>query len=492
MTKKHLTFDFVEDKDFRDYSRGLNSKAKFYNVRSIQEAARKQVLKKQLGLTSFMKGKQGTVRAADTHDSWTSKGGHTYASLSYHFLAEDFTLFSCPFDIKRISGHTYASCIAETIHEMGQFRGIASTVSCTDCEWSMVAAWRELNHCGQGCVCHRIEKITGVFFDCPGHKATMTKARKLAGHFHHSTQAKSKLKELGAIMLGAEHPSGLATLQDVITRWWSTYNMCERLMVLRGVLQALEAIEGGIYVPEDVRLTNAEWAIVEMGRLVLKPFMQAQKVFEGELYGTNALVIPIIFQLRSMLIAELARQEHMLTLDVNATNIVQCLRLMVAALLQRFGDGTNVVPFNTPHGNAVEGARRQPCGMTLWQAYATCMDVRTKDLYGIPIPEHAALWDRVRDFAVELAMESYARVQADAVVVGAAAGVAPAPAAPPAAPAAVEYGFDRPVAAQAPVAPVLDMAEHFRNCVRIELINWQAVPLVNNPFYDNLEWWKGD
>ena len=44
------------------------------------------------------------------------------------------------------------------------------------------------------------------------------------------------------------------------------------------------------------------------------------------------------------------------------------------------------------------------------------MDVRTKDLYGIPIPEHAALWDRLRDFAVELAMESYARVQADAVV----------------------------------------------------------------------------
>ena len=110
-----------------------------------------------------------------------------------------------------------------------------------------------------------------------------------------------------------------------------------------------------------------------------------------------------------------------------------------------------------------------------------------------------ALWNRLRDFAVDLALERYARVQkaaddaaaAVAAAVAAAAGAAappppPAPLVPPVAPAAVLYGLNRPVGAQAPVAPVLDMRAHFLNCVQIELINWQAVPLANDPYYENV------
>ena len=81
-------------------------------------------------------------RGAITHDGWTSKKIETYASLSVHVIDEEFNLFSCPFDVKKLTGHTYASCITDIVSEMTAFRDIKPSVSVTDCEPSMVAAWR--------------------------------------------------------------------------------------------------------------------------------------------------------------------------------------------------------------------------------------------------------------------------------------------------------------------------------------------------------------
>ena len=78
---------------------------------------------------------------------------------------------------------------------------------------------------------------------------------------------------------------------------------------------------------------------------------------------------------------------------------------MLLAFIQRFGDGTpgTVVPFDTPHERAKEGTRRQPVGITLWQALATCLDVRTKDLHGIPPEEFEQLWEALMRTANTLA-----------------------------------------------------------------------------------------
>ena len=132
IANKHMTFDVVESEDFRDYSRSLNSHAPIYTVRSVKDSMRLAMLKKRLGLERFMKERH-IRKAAVTHDSWTSKGDQTYSSLSWHFISEEFDLYSCPFDIKKICGHTYASCIAETVNDMAEQRDIDPTVACTRC-----------------------------------------------------------------------------------------------------------------------------------------------------------------------------------------------------------------------------------------------------------------------------------------------------------------------------------------------------------------------
>ena len=74
-------------------------------------------------------------KAAVTHDSWTSLKNETFSSLTCHVITDDFVLLSCPFDIRKITGHTYyASCIAETVEYGWQKKRsavYAGTVLCT-------------------------------------------------------------------------------------------------------------------------------------------------------------------------------------------------------------------------------------------------------------------------------------------------------------------------------------------------------------------------
>lgn len=77
----------------------------------------------------------------------------------------------------------------------------------------------------------------GLFFDGPGVKEAMIEARALVGHIKKSPQAASELKRtLEFLRLPI-----LTVLQDIVTRWWSTYTMIERLLSLQKALVHMHA-----------------------------------------------------------------------------------------------------------------------------------------------------------------------------------------------------------------------------------------------------------
>jgi hypothetical protein len=233
MIVNHEPFSIVENPAFRNYQRTLNKKALLFTNRSFKDIVRVRSLSKREQLLKHFKvqalhkiKKPLSVSPAErvspakpaffsavTSDGWTSALKESYTSLSHHVISESFDLLSYPFDIEKIEGHTYGVNVAGKITAMGDAWGATITVANTDCEASMVASWRCMDHGAQGCSDHRLEKVSAVFFELPGHKQIMVKARALAGHFHHSSQANAKLLDVSKLCLGADHPNGLSTTQ---------------------------------------------------------------------------------------------------------------------------------------------------------------------------------------------------------------------------------------------------------------------------------------
>ena len=95
-----------------------------------------------------------------------------------------------------------------------------------------------------------------------------------SGHFFNSSpQANKKL--LGKQVEGR----AVKPIEDVTTRWWSTYATCDRLLRLK---MCLLENEGAL----TCYFTDSQWCIVCDLHILLKLFMIAQKLLEGQTYVT--------------------------------------------------------------------------------------------------------------------------------------------------------------------------------------------------------------
>ena len=114
---------------------------------------------------------------------------------------------------------------------------------------------------------------------------TMKKYRDLAGHFVMSSQASETLR----IKQGAKPVN---VVQDVQTRWWSTYSMLVRMLHLKQYIILM--VRKSLLLP-TINLTNEQWMIVEDVCAILAPFKFVQKIMEGEKYVTVSLIPGIIY-----------------------------------------------------------------------------------------------------------------------------------------------------------------------------------------------------
>jgi hypothetical protein len=126
---------------------------------------------------------------------------------------------------------------------------------------------------------------------------TLAKARELVNFFSHSTMATNRLKHVQATDPACQELYGdnyipLKVVTDVVTRWWSTYSMIDRLLWLQVPISILIARN---HCPG---LSDHDWKYLKEIGDVLKPFMKAQKMLEGEKYVTSSWVLETIQMLR--------------------------------------------------------------------------------------------------------------------------------------------------------------------------------------------------
>lgn len=240
-----------------------------------------------------------------------------------------------------------------------------------------------------GCIDHLIELTTGIAFEGPGVKAAMASARALVGSFLSSNQ---QLRQLYATQRALDPTSDEITIQnDIITRWWSTYNMVFRLVILKTATNSLAA-SGAI----ARTLTDEEWGIVEYISIVLRPFMVMQEFFEGTKYVTISFVPKMVHKMRRI-VENLAAGRHADDLPAHISagarqKAMECGISMRDQFRVRWGSGEPGTVF-TQH--QTRGPRRIAVGLPYVTMIATACDPRTKRLPGIPEEDKRHVWSAV-------------------------------------------------------------------------------------------------
>lgn len=224
-----------------------------------------------------------------TTDSWTSRAGQSYISVTCHVMDKKFLLHTYTLTCGQMS----EDCTADNIRQFLQnvigdweLPEDMPTYVVTDNGRNFVAAVEHSQWHRVQCFAHTLQLcITDAKKEAQRFLQLCAKARAIVGHYKRSTRARARLQEMQKNM-GIEP---LEVMQDVPTRWNSEHAMMSRLLELR------TAISAELSESDSVEnLSSAEWKL--MGGLVsvLEPIQQATTELSAATYPTLSQVIPLL------------------------------------------------------------------------------------------------------------------------------------------------------------------------------------------------------
>lgn len=313
-----------------------------------------------------------------------------FMSLTIHYIDEQFNYVTVnamcvPFPGSHTAKHV-AVKVSDILEELKY--PISRVVCCVmDNEATANAAGDLLECPWHGCIDHLIELITGEAYT--NNDGVTTRARALVGHYKSSSSATTLLQEQQRVLKPAVPPK--CPIQDVATRWWSTYSMVERLLYLKEAILVLH-VTNRVHCP----LSDDDWNILQQLEIILRPFMRLQKFFEGQEYVTISIIPAVIQYIRksiNKLIANMSQPN-----EADDATISPATRLSICNLAQkmnnkfteRWGSGAPGTVF-TEH--ETRGPRNIRKGIPFLVFLASALDPRFKSLSGIPQEDKPMIWE---------------------------------------------------------------------------------------------------
>ena len=262
-----------------------------------------------------------TTYVSVTTDAWSSTySHHSFMSLTAHFITDtmekkDLMLSAWQFD----ESHT-ADNISVALLSHIQSWDIEEKLVCAvrDNAANMIAGMRVAHIPSLPCLAHSLQLIikNGVFHQ-PAVQQLLSCARSIVGHYHRSNTAFQLFAKIQSQLDLPKH----CLIQDVPTRWNSSYYMLERLVEQK---KAITAANTECQPPAELRAQ--QWTLAEKVVQVLKIFEEATREVSGN-YSSAAVIIPIINTLKQALV-----------IDDNDTGIMAMKRGMCSSLEGRYGD----------------------------------------------------------------------------------------------------------------------------------------------------------
>lgn len=309
---KVLPLSTVESSFFKDFVHGLNPRYTPPNKRVIQ----KLLDKKKEEITLKIRADMKDQHLAITHDGWTSLNTESYSTVTGHFITDEWVLKSVVLETAKVEGSHTGENIMNNLLQVQAAWNFKNPISVTDNAANERKAFDLLKWTRVGCFGHRINLVVRNAMAIPEVSKIVGKGRKLVTFFHQSSSATDILMAKQELI--SPELNGHKLINDVCTRWNSTFSMLERLLEL---CPAIMATVGDCRLSKQASCTLQnyvysfeEQAVVEKLVKVLEPFKDATNSLSGDKFPTLHKVIPVLVKLERVL--ERAPDDSQLLLKV--------------------------------------------------------------------------------------------------------------------------------------------------------------------------------
>ena len=276
----------VEDQGFLSFLRTLDP---WYNPPSRRSIMRTLLPEKYRSEREALQASISSVKYVSlTSDIWTSRQAEGFMTVTCHYVTNDWKLTSAVLETVSFSASHTAENIAKELGRVADEWSIKAKISCivTDNASNRIAAVRLLGWRHLPCFAHTLNLIVkeGMKSDA-GIIDAQKKCKTVVSFFHHSVKATEKLKE---VQVQLKFPVQ-KLINDVDTRWNSTYYMMERILVQQqAITTALCLLDR-----KDLLLDSKDFDVLKEATRLLKPFETATREMSEEKHVSVSKIIPL-------------------------------------------------------------------------------------------------------------------------------------------------------------------------------------------------------
>ena len=267
-----------------------------------------------------------------TSDLWTSNSLQNYITLTGHFIDPNWDLCAHVLGTRLVvERHTGSNIAKEVTKLTREFNVEAVPAITTDKASNMSLAARELNFFQVGCFAHTLQLAIEDGLKVPQISKTLGAARKLVGHFSHSALATNCLLSKQIDLLK------LKLIQDVPTRWNSSFFTMERLLKLRVPVYSV-IFDDSVTKPSDrciLDIRGSFWKVMEDVCPILEPLAEVTELLGKEDLPTGSSVYVLMHNLVSAVLKP----------SPNDSEVAKLLKVKIKnGLVKRFKVDDNGVP----------------------------------------------------------------------------------------------------------------------------------------------------